>query len=194
MTKCCIEGCDRQAIAKDMCPHHYNNMKRNGSPTRVLRPSGATTEERFWRYVEKTDGCWLWTGARTHGYGNFYVPLGDGKYKQIQAHRWAYEALVGPIPDGATLDHLCHTRAITTCRDGKACPHRRCVRPDHLEPIPLAINIQRGGNGTKTHCKRGHEFTPENTYIMKNGGRSCRACMKIHQQNRKARQRQNPVI
>lgn len=83
--------------------------------------------DRFWRFVDKSspDGCWLWTGATTLGYGRF--GLGG---KSIRAHRVAWELTRGPIPAGMTLDHLCHT---TTC-----------VRPDHLEPVSQSENSRRG--------------------------------------------------
>lgn len=72
-----------------------------------------TTSERFWAKVDKTETCWLWTAAITpRGYGQFVV---DGK--KVAAHRFIYEQLIAPIPDGMQLDHLCRIR--------------RCVRPDH---------------------------------------------------------------
>lgn len=98
----------------------------------------------------------------------------------VQAHRFAYELERGPIAQRMTLDHLCHTAEIASCRDGASCPHRACVNPAHMEPTSLTDNIRRGGNGTKTHCKRGHEFTPENTYVGRTGQRWCRACQRIH--------------
>lgn len=124
-----------------------------------------------------SDGCWEWTGTRTYGYGRFRL---RGKY--VQAHRLMYELLVGPIPDGLQLDHLCRNRA--------------CVRPSHLEPVTQRENILRGegptaNNATKTHCRYGHEFTPENTYQVKTGGRFCRACARArwHARARAARER-----
>lgn len=112
------------------------------------------------------NGCWLWTGARDeNGYARLRF---DGK--NALAHRVVYELLRGPIPDGLTLDHV---RA-------RGCRHRHCVNPADLEPTTLAVNIGRGAgvgvrNARKTHCARGHEFTPENTYL-KGGKRSCREC------------------
>lgn len=106
------------------------------------------------------DGCWEWTAARTEaGYG--LVWNGD---KLVYAHRVLYELLVGPIPEGLVIDHLCRVR--------------HCVRPDHMEPVTNAENIRRGGNGMKTHCLNGHEFTVANTYEppKRPGQRYCRAC------------------
>lgn len=73
--------------------------------------------DRFWQYVNKTEGCWLWTGAkREFGYG--VINLG-GKHGKIErAHRLSYEMHVGPIPERAFVCHHCDVPA--------------CVRPDHL--------------------------------------------------------------
>ena len=90
--------------------------------------------------------------------------IGDKKYL---AHRVAFEAYRHPIPEGLTIDHLCRVPA--------------CINPDHLEPVTLRINILRGVGPTavhaaQTHCYQGHEFTNENTFRTKNGGRVCRMC------------------
>jgi len=63
------------------------------------------TEQRFWAKVQKTSTCWLWTASISDGYGQFWF---DGR--MIYAHRWAYEAVYGPIPAGLTIDHLCRIR------------------------------------------------------------------------------------
>lgn len=136
----------------------------------------ATADERFWAKVNKTDGCWLWT-ASGEPYGQFWL---NGKY--VGAHRYAYESLVGPIPEGLTLDHGCLVK--------------RCVRPDHLEPVTGAVNTLRGDNRCaknkrKTECINGHAFTPENTYLIPaRNGRHCRKCQadrsRRYEQKRKA--------
>lgn len=75
-----------------------------------------TEEERFWARVQKTDGCWLWMGARKQGdYGRFF----PGKPGGYLAHVYAYMTVNGPVPKGLELDHLCRNPP--------------CVRPDHLE-------------------------------------------------------------
>lgn len=83
-----------------------------------------TREERFWEYVDKTSGCWLWTG-RTNGggYGLF------GYQSQTwRAHRLSYTWANGPIPDGLEIDHKCRVR--------------NCVRPSHLQAVTRGLNRQ----------------------------------------------------
>jgi len=112
------------------------------------------------------DGCWQWTGATNKGgYGSLRW---EGRFPY--AHRVVYELLVGPIPKGMQLDHLCRNRA--------------CVRPDHLEPVTCRENVLRGdgiaaNNARKTHCPQGHEYTEENTYVN-HGRRFCRMCGRDH--------------
>ena len=132
--------------------------------------------ERFWEKVEISDsGCWLWMAATfARGYGEFHHDGGPA-----YAHRWAYEALVGPIPDGLDLDHTCHN-ADLSCPGGP-CSHRRCVNPDHLEPVTHIENMRRGRTGAhntaKTHCPQGHPYSGPNLYVDSDGRRRCRACL-----------------
>jgi hypothetical protein len=126
-----------------------------------------TQVHRLLEKVTVGDGCWEFTGCKCFGYG--YIRW-DGKQKRT--HRVMYELLVGPIPVGTELDHLCRNRA--------------CCRPDHLEVVTTKENLRRGvgwagQNAQKTHCVNGHEFTPENTYQQKGGwagGRGCIECRK----------------
>jgi hypothetical protein len=125
---------------------------------------------RFWAKVDRSGECWLWTAYTDPlGYGRFAVRP-DGKRRTLLAHRFAYEQVVGPIPRGLTIDHLCRNPS--------------CVNPKHLEPVPIAENLRRGEgvcaqNSRKTHCKHGHEFTPENTYVRaERNGRECRECLR----------------
>lgn len=125
-----------------------------------------STSTRFWSKVREDDGCWIWSAGRVSaGYGVFWA---DGKTRL--AHRLAYEEMVGPVPDGLHLDHLCRRTS--------------GVNPWHLEPVTARENVIRSDGPTMTarrhaattHCKWGHEFTPDNTYRQRNGGRTCRAC------------------
>lgn len=136
----------------------------------------AARDARFSRsFVRHGSGCWLWT-AKKHrtGYGLFSV-----RKHWLQAHRWAYERFVGPIPSGFDLDHLCRKRA--------------CVNPAHVEPVTRQVNLLRGDtiparHAAKTHCPQGHDYTPENTYNYR-GQRHCVACRRAHDVARKLRRR-----
>jgi hypothetical protein len=106
--------------------------------------------------------------------------------KTLYVHRLAYVLWVGPIPEGMTVDHECHNDD-ESCADGVNCAHRRCVNPDHLRVRTMGENIRgRVGRPRKQRsdhrehdCKRGHEYTEENTYISPAGKRQCRACNKL---------------
>lgn len=118
-------------------------------------------------HVEKTDTCWLWKGGRDRrGYGRF-----GGRI----AHRVVYSALVGPIPEGLELDHLCLVIA--------------CVNPAHLEPVTPAENMRRR-YATYTRCVNGHAYTAANTYIRPSGHRDCRVCVRERARRYKARQQE----
>ncbi|MDE2102870.1 MAG: HNH endonuclease [Patescibacteria group bacterium] len=125
-----------------------------------------TEAERFWEKVEKTENCWIWTGAHDpDGYGSFRGSAPTSL--RIRAHKWAFLQAGGVVPGGFQLDHLCRNRG--------------CVRPDHLEAVTPQTNTLRGNsiqakNARKTHCKNGHFLSQENTYITRSGGRSCRTC------------------
>src|SRR6266516_6515199 len=96
-------------------------------------------EERFWEKVDKNspEGCWLWpAGCDRDGYGHFQVDAAGGHNSQALAHRYAYELLVGPIPEGLTLDHLCRVHSCV-----KAIADER--GPAHLEPVTTRINTMR---------------------------------------------------
>lgn len=117
-------------------------------------------EDSFWDHVmpEPNTGCWLWAGV--------WNKKGYGTLRSIGAHRISYQIHKGPIPENYQIDHLCRVRC--------------CVNPQHLEAVTLQENVARGEvgqyNARKTHCRNGHEFTPENTRWSGNE-RGCRTCV-----------------
>lgn len=120
---CSVLTCLAEAHTAGFCRAHYTRWWKYGDPLHRPHPSAM---ERFWaRFERAPDGCWLWTGPLySNGYGEFNF---DGRNRR--AHRFAYDRLVGPIPDGLELDHLCRVR--------------RCVNPAHLEPVTHEENVRR---------------------------------------------------
>lgn len=188
-TFCEVDDCGAPSVGRGMCKKHWQRWRKWGDPRRVDNRWKQTDADRFFAHVHKTESCWTWTGTTKNGYGCFYVTR-EGVNRMVQAHRFAYELLVGRLGKGVTLDHACHTVVASSCTVASQCPHRACVRPEHLEPMSLAENIGIGGNGAKTHCKRGHEFTSENTGAATWSGphaRYCRTCKR--EQGRRLRER-----
>ena len=123
--------------------------------------------DRFQKYIEydTNTGCWLWSGGTASGYGSFRL---NNPRRVRGAHRITYTKLVGQIPDGLEPDHLCRTRP--------------CCNPAHLEPVTTKENLSRSPffGANRTHCPKGHEYTPENTIFQVSNGkyrtRACRLC------------------
>jgi hypothetical protein len=144
-------------------------------------------ELRFWAKIapDPATGCWIWVGGLgPSGYGKYWK---DGKTRG-QAHRMVYERLIGEVPNGLELDHVCRVRA--------------CVNPAHLEPVTHRENIRRSPliaaafaarvdeQKSITHCPQGHEYTAENTQRDKRGCRLCRTCQRAAQADWAARNRE----
>lgn len=138
--------------------------------TKRTRP---TPEQRFWAKVEKTEDCWNWTAGHREGYGHFRVDQATA----WPAHRLSYTWLIGPIPDGLNLDHLCRNTF--------------CVRPSHLQPVTQLENVWRSPTHDqwqrlKTHCLKGHPYSGDNLYVHK-GRRHCKTCRREEKRLRRAR-------
>lgn len=124
--------------------------------------------------IDGETGCWVWQGSASKGYGGFNA------YGQFTlTHRFAYEALVGPIPDGLEVDHLCRNSL--------------CANPDHLEPVTPQENKRRAMEARRlvlsTTCGRGHLLEGANVRIDKRGVRICKACKLMRQRRDTARAR-----
>jgi hypothetical protein len=135
-------------------------MRKQSSLLRVfeVRSMDDLAIKRFWSKVNKEadGGCWEWTGALTSAkYGNVGY-----QGKNFSAHRISYTLVIGVIPEGLVLDHLCM--------------NRKCVNPSHLEAVTHRENILRAV--TKTHCPHGHLYDEDNTYYPSRGSSQCRTC------------------
>lgn len=135
-----------------------------------------TRPARFWSWVRKTEGCWIWQGSKNNkGYGLFSVAC-----KRTLAHRYAFTLIVGEIPPSKHLDHLCRQPL--------------CVNPRHLEVVSHRENVLRGlspaaNNARKTHCHKGHPFSKKNGLNRSDGKRWCKICERQRDKEKKARRK-----
>lgn len=158
---CSFDGCGREIEARQLCHSHFERARRGKPLQKILD----TDLARFLAHVTKLkSGHWIWTGSTASG-GRYGVARFHKRNRP--AHVAAWLLFRGDIPDGWDIDHLCRKTM--------------CVNPDHLEPKTHRNNVLVGEsptalNAAKTHCIRNHEFTEENTYVKRDGGRDCRAC------------------
>jgi len=145
-----------------------------------MPPKPRSLAERLWPKIDRRgpDECWPWLASFTKGYGQ--IGSGGRGGHTVHAHRVAYELLVGPVPSGLHLDHLCR--------------NRWCCNPAHCEPVTIGENLRRGigpsgVNSRKTHCLRGHPFDEQNTRFDRRGNRRCRECARFAQSGFPTRQR-----
>ncbi len=139
-------------------PSTVNTRRKPPTPRNSpIREPRLHLERRFLEKVQRAKGdCWIWDGAMAGPYG---VMRNEEQQREL-AHLISYRLYVSDAkPEGWDVDHICEEQL--------------CVNPDHLRVIPHADNVYRK---TRLRCKSGHERTDENTYIAKNGSRTCKVC------------------
>jgi len=148
----CLRGCSRLPGSSVRSNHMLDLFAQN-------RQGNSIADQ-----IDASGDCWEWTGAvSASGYGNKWF---DGTWQGVHVLVW--ESLVGPIPDGMEIDHLCLNTV--------------CCNPDHLEPVTHVENVRRRTwfpESNKTRCPQGHPYAGDNLYVdPKKGGRHCRACIR----------------
>lgn len=169
--KACLDcGQDRTGgSGRGLCGRCLYKRKRSG--VELPPPLRVSFEQRLAAMDKPVDGCWPWTGYISPcGYGGLGV---SRTHASPSAHVRSYIHHKGPITPGLDVGHACHDRDLS-CRKVRDCPHRACINPEHLVLQTRSENIQ--AIKRSTHCKYGHEFSPENTRLTKLGHRRCRAC------------------
>lgn len=159
-----------------------SSLKRKSAPVnRIIDGTTYTLPARVWDKIQVTEKCWLWSAhvqERHEGEGIGYGSVWDSEARGMtSAHRYVYTRLVGPIPEGLVLDHLCE--------------NTECVRPKHLRPATQKANIARGDSpgaivGRTNRCMRGHALDNDNT-LVSGGRRFCRRCRALSYQRQRAK-------
>lgn len=123
---CRVEKCDKVIYARGLCHMHYQRDRRYGNPL-AGEKNHASPEERFWRFVEKHEGCWKWTGNKASGYGRLAVGAKSDGY--FLAHRFSWELHnKQKIPEGMVVMHKCD--------------NPECTNPEHLSIGTLKENTK----------------------------------------------------
>ena len=190
---CAVQGCLEpvgRTGARGWCPRHYQRWLRHGDPL-APQPPGRPRQpaaELFWTKVNlngpvppahpELGPCWVWTAATRGGYGAFNAPApATAPRRRVDAHRWAFETYVAPVPAGFELGHLCHAADVDTCDGGPSCPHRACVNyQTHLVVIRRGT-VLRGiaaQHAAQTTCPQGHRYDR----VDAAGRRRCSRCLR----------------
>lgn len=142
LRKCAVDGCEKPVEAHGLCSKHYQRFRRHGSHADNDR-THAPLEVRFWRYVQKSEGCWTWVGRLSQtGYG--FIQQGGKGSTNVYAHRLSYRMHKGEIPDGMVVMHLCDNPS--------------CVNPNHLQLGSQSQNILDAFAKGRKHAVPPHRF------------------------------------
>lgn len=160
------------------------------TPPKPLTPWQQTLPDVLPRHIRRaieqgSDGCWTWRNSTDpDGYG--WASLNN---KTWLAHRLVFTLVKGKHERGLQLDHTCHSRNLDSCPGGRACTHRRCVNPDHLEPVTGLENQQRGHTPAgMTECAKGHTLSDYH------GQRRCLTCLEAYRQARRTGTNRNAKL
>ena len=173
---CLFPGCEYRRSRKGLCDSHYR-QQRSGKPLTPLyttrRKAGTPPRIEYDEMpcpVIGLDGpCHVFKfGKDSNGYGSARV---NGRKASV--HKYLWEQVNGPVPDGLELDHRCMVRACCNIKHLRAVTHQVNATENLSAPPKWKMNA------AKTHCVNGHEFTPENTRLDSGGWRVCKTCGKI---------------
>lgn len=170
---CAADDCSDKPKARGWCNIHYKRWRRTGQIEIQRSKTPAAIRSLKYYIAGSSDECWPWTGfEETTGYGRMV----DDRGRLTTATRIVYEARVGPIPAGLTLDHLCRNRI--------------CVNPNHLEPVTQAVNNSRIPRVPALVCRNGHKLTEDNVVLRgRIGKRTCRKCERARCARQKSREK-----
>jgi hypothetical protein len=169
MTKCIIEDCLESAFSRGHCKKCYARARRSGALAVDPMRAHGSPEERFWRRVQKTDGCWLWTGGTYSGGYGFMRGARGRNAQNVSAHRFSYELHKGKIPKGLVVMHSCDNPA--------------CVNPNHLSVGTHKENYEdmiAKGRGADNPPPRGKGARNGNSLLTEDKVRYIRASTASH--------------